>query len=91
MQLPLVKTKNEGYYEYGNMSVTIGDKKITSTDDFLAIGNSAASLKKKYVLDSNLDFPVYPIPVIWSAALLREVWTETGIPLPAWTLYCLKR
>lgn len=56
MQLPLVKTKNEGYYEYGNMSVTIGDKKITSTDDFLAIGNSAASLKKKYVLDSNLDF-----------------------------------
>ena len=38
MPLPLVKSKTEGYYEYGDMSVTVGDRKITTPEEFLAIG-----------------------------------------------------
>ena len=56
MPLPLVKTKTEGYYEYGDMSVTVEDRKITTVEEFLAIGASAESLKKQYVLEADLDF-----------------------------------
>ena len=56
MALPLVKTKAEGYYEYGDMSVTVNDRKITTVEEFLAIGDSAGSLKKQYVLEEDLDF-----------------------------------
>lgn len=56
MPLPLVKTKTEGYYEYGDMSVTVGEKKITTPEEFLAIGRSLESLKKQYVLEADLDF-----------------------------------
>lgn len=56
MALPLVKTKTEGYYEYGDMSVTVNDRKITTVEEFLAIGDSAGSLKKQYVLEEDLDF-----------------------------------
>ena len=56
MPLPLVKNKTEGYYEYGDMSVTVDDRKITTVEEFLAIGNSAESLKKQYVLEADLDF-----------------------------------
>ena len=56
MALPLVKTKTEGYYEYGAMSVTVNDRKITTVEEFLAIGDSAGSLKKQYVLEEDLDF-----------------------------------
>ena len=56
MPLPLVKNKTEGYYEYGDMSVTVDDRKITTVEEFLAIGDSAESLKKQYVLEADLDF-----------------------------------
>lgn len=56
MPLPLVKTKTEGYYEYGDMSITVGEKKIATVEDFLAIGDSATALKKQYILTENLDF-----------------------------------
>ena len=56
MPLPLVKNKTEGYYEYGDMSVTVDDRKITTVEEFLAIGDSAESLKKQYVLETDLDF-----------------------------------
>ena len=56
MALPLVKTKTEGYYEYGDMSVTVNDRKIATVEEFLAIGDSAGSLKKQYVLEEDLDF-----------------------------------
>lgn len=56
LQLPLVKTKTNGYYEYGDMTVTIGATRITTAEEFLAIGESAPSLKKKYVLEEDLDF-----------------------------------
>ena len=56
LTLPLIKTKTEGYYEYGDMTVTTGDRRITTAEEFLAIGDSAVSLKKKYILEDNLDF-----------------------------------
>lgn len=56
MPLPLVKTRTEGYYEYGDMSITVGEKKIATAEEFLAIGDSAAALKKQYVLTEDLDF-----------------------------------
>ncbi len=56
MPLPLVRTKTEGYYEYGEMNLTIGDRKITSVEELLAIGDTPEALKKKYVLESDLDF-----------------------------------
>lgn len=56
LQLPLVKTKTNGYYEYGETSVTIGESRIKTAEEFLAIGESPTSLKKKYVLEANLDF-----------------------------------
>ena len=60
MPLPLVKSKTEGYYEYGDMSVTVGDRKITTPEEFLAIGESAETLKKQYVLEADLDFSILP-------------------------------
>ncbi len=60
MPLPLVKSKTEGYYEYGDMSVTVGDRKITTPEEFLAIGESAETLKKQYVLEADLDFSTLP-------------------------------
>lgn len=56
LQLPLVKTKTNGYYEYGDMSITIGESRITTAEEFLAIGESSSSLKKKYVLEADIDF-----------------------------------
>ena len=56
MPLPLVKIRTEGYYEYGDMSITVGEKKIATAEEFLAIGDSAAALKKQYVLTEDLDF-----------------------------------
>ena len=38
------------------MSVTVDDRKITTVEEFLAIGDSAESLKKQYVLETDLDF-----------------------------------
>lgn len=60
MPLPLVKTKTEGYYEYGDMSVTVGDRKITTPEEFLAVGESPESLKKQYILEADLDFSTLP-------------------------------
>lgn len=56
LSLPLIKTKTEGYYEYGDISVTVGVKRITTPEEFLDIGASAQSLKKQYVLETDLDF-----------------------------------
>lgn len=56
LSLPLVKTKTEGYYEYGDMSVTVGDREITSAEEFLEIGRSPEALKKQYTLGADLDF-----------------------------------
>src|SRR5699024_6500921 len=56
MPLPLVKTRTEGYYEYGDISITVGETKIATAEEFLAIGDSAAALKKQYVLTEDLDF-----------------------------------
>lgn len=39
-----------------DMSVTVDDRKITTVEEFLAIGDSAESLKKQYVLEADLDF-----------------------------------
>lgn len=60
MPLPLVRNKNEGYYEYGDMSVTVGARKIAAPEEFLAIGGSPESLKKQYVLEADLDFSTLP-------------------------------
>ncbi len=56
MPLPLIGTKTEGYYEYGDMTVTVGERKITAAEELLAIGESPEALKKKYVLAADIDF-----------------------------------
>lgn len=56
MPLPMVKSKTEGYYEYGSMSVTVGEREIKSAEEFLSIGDSPEALKKLYTLGTDLDF-----------------------------------
>ena len=83
MPLPLVKTKTEGYYEYGNMTVTVGEKTITTAEEFLAIGSSPAALKKKYILGGNIDLSGavsggYAVTGTFSGELDGNGFTVTG-------------
>lgn len=55
LQLPLVKNKNEGYYEYGTVQVSIGKVVISTPEQLLAIGNSVENRKKNYILQADLD------------------------------------
>lgn len=84
MPLPLVKTKTEGYYEYGNMTVTVGEKTITTAEEFLAIGSSPAALKKKYSLGGNIDLGgavtgSYAVSGTFSGELDGNGFTVTGL------------
>ena len=84
MPLPLVKTKTEGYYEYGNMTVTVGEKTITTAEEFLAIGSSQTALKKKYSLGSNIDLGgavpgSYAVSGTFSGELDGNGFTVTGL------------
>ena len=84
MPLPLVKTKTEGYYEYGNMTVTVGEKTITTAEEFLAIGSSQTALKKKYSLGGNIDLGdavpgSYAVSGTFSGELDGNGFTVTGL------------
>lgn len=83
MALPLVKTKTEGYYEYGDMTVTVGEKEITTAEEFLAIGSSQTALKKKYSLGGNIDLDgavsgSYAVNGTFSGELDGNGFTVTG-------------
>lgn len=56
INLPLVKQKSAGYYELGTVGATIGQKTISSVEEFLAIGSSDTTRKMEYVLTQDLDF-----------------------------------
>ena len=56
LNLPIVKQKTGGYYEFGTVSATIGQRTISTVEEFLAIGSSATDRKKDYVLGGDLDF-----------------------------------
>lgn len=56
INLPLVKQKSAGYYELGTVGATIGQKTISSVEEFLAIGSSDTTRKMEYVLTRDLDF-----------------------------------
>lgn len=84
MSLPLVRTKNEGYYEYGDMTVTIGEKKITTPEELLAIGESPAALKKKYILEADIDLSgaaagSFAVPGTFSGELDGNGFTLSGL------------
>lgn len=87
MHLPLVKTKSEGYYEYGDMSVTVGRREITTPEELLAIGDSAAGLKKQYTLGADLDFSgtdleTYAVDGIFSGVFDGNGYTIRGLNAP---------
>ena len=84
MSLPLVRTKNEGYYEYGDMTVTIGEKKITTPEELLAIGESPAALKKKYIMEADIDLSGaaaggFAVPGTFSGELDGNGFTLSGL------------
>lgn len=56
LNLPLVKQRSGGYYEWGDVGVTIGQKTVSSEEEFLAIGASATGRKMDYILTRDLDF-----------------------------------
>ena len=83
MALPLIMTKTEGYYEYGDMTVTVGEKEITTAEEFLAIGSSQTALKKKYSLGGNIDLDgavsgSYAVSGTFSGELDGNGFTVTG-------------
>ena len=74
------------------MSITVGEKKIATAEEFLAIGDSAGGLlKKQYVLTEDLDFGTvgsadFVVKGTFSGGLKGNGHTITGL-----TEYCLKR
>lgn len=55
LNLPLVKQKSGGYYEWGDVGTTIGQKTISSPEELLAIGSADTTRKMDYRLTEDLD------------------------------------
>ena len=58
MMLPYFYSKNV-CYEYGDNSVAVAEYGISSVEEFIAIGSSDKSLKRRYVLTKDIDFSAY--------------------------------
>lgn len=56
LELPLIKTKTNLYYEYGKNEYTIKENEIKTLEDFLKIGASEEARKKRYILTADIDF-----------------------------------
>lgn len=56
LNLPLVKQKSGGYYEWGEVGTTIGQKTLSTPEELLAIAGSDTARKMDYRLTEDLDF-----------------------------------
>lgn len=56
LNLPLVKQKSGGYYEWGEVDTTIGQKTLSTPEELLAIATSETARKMDYRLTDDLDF-----------------------------------
>lgn len=56
LSLPLVKQKSGGYYEWGEVGTTIGQRTISTPEELLAIGSADTTRKMDYRLTEDLDF-----------------------------------
>ena len=66
------------------MTVTIGEKKITTPEELLAIGESPAALKKKYILEADIDLSgavagSFAVPGTFSGELDGNGFTLSGL------------
>lgn len=64
IRLPLVSIRNNEYYEYGKIDITVRAVTIDTAEEFLKIGETSSGLKKKYVLGNDLDFKDVEVPDI---------------------------
>jgi hypothetical protein len=55
LELQLIKTKSNRYYEYGTNEYTIKENTINSLEDLLKIGASEEGRKKRYILNADID------------------------------------